>query len=180
MSIINRLSWVDFFYRWSCIHITNLFIIYLLLSRPLVIPLDQLEVIVWLPFTLLIHIIVPTPPSLSLFYLHLSQRCCGLVIIIKHYLISGTLNMYCCVLWAEHSIIAFTQVCRKRRLKGGLERKINVDVFVGIVHTNMSNCISWVPSHNVIFKTVWYCIPRMCLTPARASGHKKFAPILFD
>ena len=34
------------------------------------------------------------------------------------------------------------QICRKRRLKGGLERKLMLLFCVGSVHTNLYNCFS--------------------------------------
>ena len=46
------------------------------------------------------------------------------------------------VVWAYNYITAFTQVCRKSRLKGGLACKLMLLFCVGIVHTNLYNCIS--------------------------------------
>ena len=40
----------------------------------------------------------------------------------------------------QNCITAFTKVCRKRRLKGDLE--CTLMFCVGIVHTNLYNCIS--------------------------------------
>ena len=37
---------------------------------------------------------------------------------------------------------ALTQVCRKMRLKGGLECKLMLLFCVAIVHTNLYNCVS--------------------------------------
>ena len=48
---------------------------------------------------------------------------------------------------------------------------------IGIVHTNLYKCLS--SGHNVIFRTISYCIPRMWLTPGRASVVNKYVPILF-
>ena len=48
----------------------------------------------------------------------------------------------CCMMQEYNSITAFTQVCRKRRLKGGLEPKLMLLFCVGIVHTHLYNCIS--------------------------------------
>ena len=41
-------------------------------------------------------------------------------------------------------ITTFIQVCRKMRLKGGLECKLILIFCVGIVHTNLYNYFSWV------------------------------------
>ena len=40
-----------------------------------------------------------------------------------------------------NSITAFTQVCRKSRLKGGLECQVMLMICAGIVHTNLHNWI---------------------------------------
>ena len=46
------------------------------------------------------------------------------------------------VMYELNYITAFIQVCRKRRLKGGLERELMLLFCVG--HTNLYNCISGV------------------------------------
>ena len=46
------------------------------------------------------------------------------------------------VVWAYICITAFTQVCRKRQLKGSLECKFMLIFCVEIVYTNLYNCIS--------------------------------------
>ena len=50
--------------------------------------------------------------------------------------------------------ILYTQVCRKRQLRGGLERKLILLICVGIVHTNLNNCIRKFRPECYIFRTI--------------------------
>ena len=50
---------------------------------------------------------------------------------------------------SQNSITAFTQVCRKRRLKGGLECKLMLMFCVGIMHANLFNCIKFRTECNI-------------------------------
>ena len=57
-------------------------------------------------------------------------------------MLCSVMGVWSFVIFGLVCITAFTHVCRKRRLKGGLQCKLMLLFCVGIVRTNLYNCIS--------------------------------------
>ena len=82
--------------------------------------------------------------------LYMFVRYCSpfLPMFLKWFMLSGPVELlflptvrYILALWCgpQNYITAFTQVCRKSQLKGGLECKLMLLFCAGIVHTNLYN-----------------------------------------
>ena len=73
-------------------------------------------------------------------------------------------------------IVTINQVYWKSLLKGCLESKYILMLCVGINTYKVLQLYRLIFSRKVTFRTTWYCITHMLLTPERASGHKTRLP----